>query len=209
MLLLFFVFVVLDSATTYWLILNSPGGIFNEVNPLGVLLYKELGLAGMVLSKIGVFTLFTGLAFYYTSRYRDIRWFDEVFQILVLCLMAVSIVVVFNNFIAILATLLIHRVWPILEIPRWSAAALLYAADMVLAVTFANGVLYIWNLSDRLLHLRVIAGLLLFTSPVMIFAEGFKAYLWLDVLYVASSSAAVALAFYLIECGGKGRIRFR
>jgi len=112
---------------------------------------------------------------------------------------AVAIVVVFNNFIAILSTLLIQGVWPLLEIPGWSIKALIYASDIALGAIFANGVLYIWGLTKGMLHVKVFIGLLLFTSPVILFADGFKMYLWLELLYVASSSSAVGVALYLTE----------
>jgi hypothetical protein len=41
--------------------------------------------------------------------------------------------------------------------------------------------------------------MILFVSPVMLFAEGFRVYVWLYVAYVASAALALGIAFYLSE----------
>lgn len=202
LLFLFLLFVILDIATTQWLILNNPGGIANESNPLGVVLYEQLGFPGLMFPKFGMFIVFASIMIYFTIRFSDISWFVQVSQILVLSQMAVSLVVVFNNFIAIIATLYVKGVWPILDISPWLMTLSVYLADIALGIIFANGIMYIWGLTRPMLHFKVLVGLLLFISPVMLFAEGFGVYVWLYFAYVASASLAIGLAFYLSESGG-------
>ena len=202
LLLLFLFFVILDIASTLWLILNSPGGIANESNPLGVMLYQQQGIVGLMLPKFGVFAVFAGMMIYFTVKFSKISWFGELSYVLVLSQMAVSLVVVFNNFVAVLATLFVKGVWPILDIPRWQMLYSIYLADIVLGVVFANGVMYIWGVTHSKLHLKVFVGLLLFISPVMLFAEGFRLYVWLYIVYLASTSLAIGTAFYLSESSG-------
>lgn len=199
LLFLFLFFVILDVATTQWLILNSPGGIANELNPLGTMLYERFGTAGMIFPKFGIFIVFAVMMMYFTAKFSEVSWFIEVTHIIVLSQMAVSLVVVFNNFIAILATLYVGGVWPLLDIPGWLILPSVYLADIALGAIFANGVMYMWGVTRRMLHLKVLVGLLLFISPVMLFAEGFKVYVWLYVVYVASASLAIGIAFYMSE----------
>ncbi|MFQ6134219.1 MAG: hypothetical protein ACE5KU_00190 [Nitrososphaerales archaeon] len=202
LLFLFLLSVILDVATTQWLILNSPGGIVNESNPLGVVLYEQMGFAGLIIPKSGLFIVFAGMMIYFTLKFSEISWLVEVAYVLVLCQMVVSIVVVFNNFAAILATLFVKGVWPVIDTPRWLILSSVYLADIALGAIFANGVMYIWGLTRPMLHLKVLVGLLLFVSPVMLFAESFRIYVWLYVVYVASASLAIGIAFYLSESGG-------
>ncbi len=152
--------------------------------------------------KFGMFIVLASIMIYFTIRFSDISWFVQVSQILVLSQMAVSLVVVFNNFIAIIATLYVKGVWPILDISPWLMTLSVYLADIALGIIFANGIMYIWGLTRPMLHFKVLVGLLLFISPVMLFAEGFGVYVWLYFVYVASASLAIGLAFYLSESGG-------
>jgi hypothetical protein len=199
LLFLFLFFVVLDIASTQWLIQNTPGGIVNELNPFAVILYGHLGFLGMVLSKLVIYASFAVLVMYFTLRFSRVRRFIEVSQILVLCQMAVSIIVVFNNFIAILATLFVKGAWPLVSLPHWLVLTSVYLGDVALGAVFANGILYVWGVTSRALHLKVLASLALFISPVVLFAEGFRIYVWLYVIYIASAALALGLTFYIFE----------
>jgi len=199
LLFLFLFFVVLDIVSTQWLIQHTPGGIKNELNPFAVMLYGQLGFMGMVLAKLVIYTSFAVLVIYFTLRFSKVKRFIEVSQILVLCQMAVSIIVVFNNFIAILATLFVRGDWPLVSLPSWLISTSVYLSDVALGSVFANGILYIWGAKSRTLHLKVFTGLALFISPVVLFAEGFKIYVWLYVIYIASAALALGLTFYLSE----------
>ncbi|MCL4436092.1 MAG: hypothetical protein M1503_00205 [Thaumarchaeota archaeon] len=199
LLFLFLFFVVLDIASTQWLIQNTPGGIINELNPLAVMLYGRLGLVGMVLAKLMIYTSFSVLVMYFTLRFSKVKQFVEVSQMLVLCQMAVSIIVVFNNFVAILATLFVKGDWPLVSLPSWLILTSIFLGDIALGAIFANGILYIWGATSRTLHLKVLAGLAIFVAPVVLFAEGFRIYVWLYVIYVASAALAIGLMFYLSE----------
>jgi len=200
LLFLFLLFVTLDVATTQWLILNSPGGIQNELNPIGVALYTSFGSAGMISVKMGLFIVFAALTVYFVTKLPNVKWFIEVTEALVLMQIAMSLVVSFNNFIAILAVNFVRGTWPILGLQKDIAIAGIYLADIALGAILANGILYMWGVKERRSHLRVFAGLLLFITPILVFADGFRTFIWLfAIIYVASASAALGLGFYITE----------
>ncbi len=199
LLFLFLGFVVVDVATTQWLILNSPGGMVNEINPIGILLYNSFGAAGMIFPKFVMFILFAAMTMYFTARFSYIRWFVEVAQTLLLAQVALSLIVSFNNFVAILAVLFVKGQWPIANITRQVAVLGIFLADIALGSIFANGIMYMWGMTRRAMHLKVFVGLLVFITPVLLFSGGFRTQLWVFALYVAAASTALGLGFYLTE----------
>ncbi|MBI4258210.1 MAG: hypothetical protein HY619_04570 [Thaumarchaeota archaeon] len=199
LLFLFLVFVVIDVASTQWLILNSPGGLVNEVNPIGILLYSNFGAAGIIFPKFGLFTIFAAMAILFSTRYAHLKWFIEATQALVLIQFALSLIVSFNNFIAILAVLYVIGQWPIANITKEMAVMGIYAADLGLGAIFANGIMYIWGLTRKTLHVKVFLGLFIFITPLLLFSDGFRSYLWLFAIYVASASTALGIGFYISE----------
>lgn len=199
LLFLFLLFVILDVATTQWLILNSPGGIVNEINPIGILLYNNFGSTAMIFPKFILFVVFASMAVFFAVRYSHIKWFVEVTQTLVLIQIAVSLVVTFNNFIAILGVLFVSGFWPIVHVPKDMAIASIFIADLGLGAALANGLMYMWGLTRKTLHLKVFLGLVVFTGPVLLFAEGFRVHLALFAVYIAASSTALAIGFYVSE----------
>lgn len=199
LLFLFLLFVVMDVATTEWLVANSPGGLVNEVNPVGIALYGAFGSAGMILAKFGLFAIFAALAIYFPNRYANRKWFVEVTQTLVLIQIAISVVVTFNNFIAILATYYARGVWPLVQITLQGAVLGIYAADLGLGAIFANGVMYMWGIRNARTHLKVFVCLMVFITPVLLFAGGFRTEIWLFATYITSASVAIGLFFYITE----------
>lgn len=199
LLFLFLFFVVMDVATTEWLARNSPGGIVNEVNPIGIVLYKSLGSAGMIFVKFGLFAIFAAMATYFPIKHADKKWFVEVTQALVLIQIAISVVVTFNNFIAILATYYVIGVWPLVQITLQEAVLGIYAADLGLGAVFANGVMYMWGIRRGRTHLKVFVSLMVFITPVLLFSGGFRTEIWLFAMYITSASVAIGLFFYITE----------
>ncbi len=199
LLFLFLFFVVMDVATTEWLVTNSPGGMVNEVNPIGISLYKAFGSAGMIVAKFGLFAIFAVMATYFPLRHADKKWFVEVTQALVLIQIAISVVVTFNNFIAILATYYVNGIWPLVRITLQGAVLGIYAADLGLGAVFANGVMYMWGIRKGRTHLKVFVSLMVFITPVLLFAGGFRTEIWLFATYITSASVAIGLFFYITE----------
>lgn len=199
LLFLFLAFVVIDVVSTVWLVQHTPGGIENEINPTGILLYDSFGSGGMIFAKFGLFILFAGMAMLFSWKYTEIKWFLEVTQTLVLIQIAISLVVSFNNFIAILATYYVGGVWPLVNLSAQEAVVGIYAADLMLGAAFANGMMYTWGVVRKETHLKVFVSLMVFITPVLLFAAGFRTNLWAFGLYVASASAAVGLFFYGTE----------
>jgi len=56
--ILFVFYVIGDIATTLWLISNHPEGIAAESNPLGIYLYTQQGVYGIMTAKLLVFIAF-------------------------------------------------------------------------------------------------------------------------------------------------------
>jgi hypothetical protein len=196
LLFLFLVFVVLDVASTVWLAQHTPGGIRNEVNPTGVLLYNSFGTGGLVFVKFGLFILFAGMTMFFSWKYTETRWFFEVAQTLVLIQIAISLVVAFNNFVAILATYYVGGIWPLVNISSQEAVVGIYAADLLLGAAVANGILYTWGVKDKRTHLKIFVSLMVFVTPVLLFSAGLRTSIWVFALYVASAASAVGLFFY-------------
>jgi hypothetical protein len=199
LLFLFLVFVVLDVGSTVWLIANSPGGLENEVNPAGVALYSSFGAAGLIFPKFVLFILFAGMTVYFGRKHAEHKWFMEASQTLVLAQIAFSLIVSFNNFIAILGVYFVHGVWPLVEIPTNVAVLGIYASDLGLGAIFANGVMYIWGVRKLNTHLKVFVSLMLLITPILLFSAGFRTDVWLLGIYVAAASTAVGLFFYGTE----------
>lgn len=201
LLFLFLVFVAADVASTIWLVNHSPGGIQNEINPAGVLLYSSFGSAGMVFPKFVLFIAFAGMAVYFSSRHSQTKWFLEATQILILTQIAISLVASFNNLIAILATLYVGGVWPLVHLSASQAILGIYFADLGLGAALTNGAMYTWGVTSLRTHLKVFVSLMVFVTPLLIFSAGFRTSIWLFALYVVSASVAVGLFFYATEFG--------
>jgi hypothetical protein len=199
LLFLFLFFVAIDVITTEWLIRNSPGGIENEINPVGVLLYESFGSAGLIFPKFGLFILFAVMAIYFSTKYSGNKWFIEVTQALILIQVAISLVISFNNFIAILATFYVGGIWPLVYIPANAAILGIYLADLALGAIFANGIMYMWGVTSKQTHLKVFVSLMVFVTPILLFSTGFRTNPWLFAIYVLSASSAVGLFFYITE----------
>ncbi len=171
----------------------------NEANPIGILLYKNFGSAGLIFTKTGLFIIFASLMVFFLTKYPTIKWFVELCESLVLIQIAISLIVTFNNFIAILAVLYVHGQLLPAYVSKEVAVTLIYLADLGLGATFANGIMYMWGVKAQKTHLRVFTGLLLFITPLLLFSEGFRTYLWLFGIYVASASTSLGIGFYITE----------
>jgi len=199
LLFLFLVFVVLDVASTVWLINHAPGGLENVVNPAGVALYSTFGATGLIFPKFALFIMFAGMTVYFAGRYPETEWFVEASQALVLAQIALSLIVSYNNFIAILGVYYVNGVWPLVNIPANIAVMAIYLSDLGLGAIFANGVMYIWGVRSLNTHLKVFVSLMVLVTPVLVFSAAFRTDLWLLGIYVTSASVAIGLFFYGTE----------
>ena len=95
--LLFGSYVVGDLASTIWLIDNHPEGIKGESNPLGVLIYDEQGVLGLIISKI---ILFLGISFSVIiteSYFKREKWMSLIRNSTIIGLLVWSLIVVSIN----------------------------------------------------------------------------------------------------------------
>ena len=117
----------------------------------------------------------------------------------VLAQIALSLVVSFNNFIAILGVYYVNGVWPLVNIPTNVAVMAIFLSDLGLGAIFANGIMYIWGVRNLNTHLKVFVSLMVLVTPVLVFSAGFRTDVWLLGIYVTSASAAIGLFFYGTE----------
>jgi hypothetical protein len=139
------------------------------------------------------------MALYFSRIHSQHTWFLDATEVLVLMQIALSLIVTFNNFIAILGTFYVIGIWPLMIIPHQVAILGIYFADLGLGAVLANGILYMWGVKNARSHLKVFVSLMVFVTPLLLFAAGFRTELWLFGLYVASASAAIGLFFYATE----------
>lgn len=94
---LFCFYVVGDLITTVWLINKHPEGILGESNPLGILIYTQQGVFGLILAKLLIFIAFAVLALIIEFHYKHDRRSMIISNLSILGLMAWSIIVVSVN----------------------------------------------------------------------------------------------------------------
>ena len=68
--ILFVFYVIGDIVTTLWLISNHPEGIAAESNPLGIYLYPQQGVYGIMTAKLLVFIVISLMAILIEFHYK-------------------------------------------------------------------------------------------------------------------------------------------
>jgi len=95
--ILFVFYVIGDIATTLWLISNHPEGISAESNPLGIYLYTQQGVYGIMTAKLLVFIAISLMAILIEQHYKHEARVVLVSNYSILGLMALSLIVVTVN----------------------------------------------------------------------------------------------------------------
>lgn len=99
--ILFCFYVAGDLTTTVWLIDKHPEGIIGESNPVGILIYTQKGVLGLILAKLVIFIAFSVLAIIIEFHYKHDRRSMLISNLSTLGLMAWSIIVVSVNVLLI------------------------------------------------------------------------------------------------------------
>lgn len=99
--ILFVFYVVGDLMTTAWLVAKHPTGITGESNPLGILIYTQQGLFGLITTKLIAFIAISLMALIIEFYYRDVKNVMLASQFSILGLMALSLIVVSVNVLLI------------------------------------------------------------------------------------------------------------
>ena len=95
--ILFIFYVVGDTATTLWLISNHPEGVAAESNPLGVYLYTQQGVYGIMTAKLLVFLTISLMTILIEYHYKHEPKVVLVSNYSILALMALSLIVLTVN----------------------------------------------------------------------------------------------------------------
>lgn len=102
LILFYFLFVLGDVLTTFWLIRYYPGGITGEMNPFAHLIFMRYGYLGMFLSKAIVFLVSSTVFIILYNMYSRLSWFREALEIMILGLSGLSSIVIVNNIFSII-----------------------------------------------------------------------------------------------------------
>jgi len=95
--ILFVFYVVGDLVTTAWLIDNHPGGIEGESNPLGILLYNDKGIFGLIVGKLILFIAIAGSTILTEAFFKRGKWMRAISKYTLIGLVAWSVLVVSIN----------------------------------------------------------------------------------------------------------------
>jgi len=95
--ILFVFYVIGDIATTLWLISNHPEGVAAESNPLGIYLYTQQGVYGIMTAKLLVFIAISLMAILIEYHYKHEKKVVLVSNYSILALMALSLIVLTVN----------------------------------------------------------------------------------------------------------------
>lgn len=195
LLILFTIFVLGDISTTNWLIHNDPGGILHEANPFGALLYMRYGLAGLFLGKMFFFIPYSIMIFAIKSRYRNVRWFGEACEVIVLCLIFYSLIIFLNNVSAII----IHSALKGVEYLHQLFLPMKICI-LVLVVVYGASILSVFGVVSQstkfeiMLRILAVIGPLIFYDPLY---EFLSEYPIIFIAYFLSWIVLLGTAFYL------------
>ncbi len=197
LLILFSIFVLGDIVTTVWLIHNDPSGISNEGNPFGALLYMKYGVIGLFLGKFIFFIPFSLTVLTLERRYAHVDWLCRANEIAILGLLAYSLVVFLNNFVAIIV-LEAMKGWPfmlqILPVIRFFI--------IVFCLSLEVGILGLCGFRSWLRRAEAIAGSILMVVPLLVYEP---IYVFLSesplllVAYMASLLTILGIALYITD----------
>ena len=95
--ILFVFYFVGDLITTIWLIDIHPRGIEGESNPLGVLIYNDNGVFGLIFVKLILFIGIVVSTIVVESLFKSKKWMRAISKYAILGLVAWSVIVVANN----------------------------------------------------------------------------------------------------------------
>ena len=95
--ILFVFYVIGDITTTLWLISNHPIDIAAESNPLGIYLYTQQGVYGIIAAKLFVFIAISLMAILIEYHYKHEKKVVLVSNYSILALMALSLIVLTVN----------------------------------------------------------------------------------------------------------------
>lgn len=195
LLIYYSIYFVGDLATTYWLILNDPYGILHEANPIGRALYLNHGLAGLLIGKLMTFIPLSTMVIVFETKFRNLRWFRETTETVILGLIAYSMIIFLNNFAAIIAITFFKDQVSLL-FPAIKVLMFILSASLSIVLLRIHGRGNLRMASEAVLGTAVTTGPLLLFDP---FFEYFGRNLWFLMGYISSILTIVGIFFYITD----------
>ena len=187
-----------DYASTLWLILNDPSGIANEANPAAVMLYTRFGLVGLLAGKVAVFIVFSTLFLILELRYSQVNWFREASESTLLGMIAYSLIVLYNNFLAIIAVQAFKGWMLLIEM-----SSVVKIGMVAIALALVLSLLKLRGLLNSIRSIEAVVGTLAFLVPTFLFDKLFLAiatgHPTIFLGYFLSVFIILSSAFYMIE----------
>lgn len=189
---LFCFYVAGDLITTIWLIEKHPEGIFGESNPLGILIFTQQGVFGLILAKILIFISFTVLALIVEFHYKHDRMSMIISNLLILGLMALSIIVVSVNVLLIYTISLQAGSYESIFLPR--------AYVVFFAITLGGLIILPKFVPAYLGKTEILLAIVVIMGP-FVFSPGLYQFLLNDnvtnfAVYIGLNSGVIALMIY-------------
>ena len=201
------IFGIVDVVTTYWLIQNYSAGISGEANPLGRALWDNLGVAGMILGKVLVFSPLAVAVIYLHSSTSRRKWITEAVETILLGLIGYSLIVILNNIIGVMLVTAYSNPEALAGIGF--AIFKLVILSLTLGIVVA-GLHFSKQASSKLRVMEAILGVLVVITPTL-FAQGVFHYLvvqepLLFLGYLFGLFCILGIAFYMVESIKTGRV---
>lgn len=191
------VYVVGDLSTTYWLILNAPRGISHEANPIGRALYTSYGLLGLLLGKMAAFAPLVIVVLVFEARFRDIAWFRETTETVVLGLITYSLIVLLNNLSAIIILQVYRGEAHLLQLfPLIKGLILILSISLVIVLLKASGHGSLLRAAETIIGTAAMVGPLLLYDPLFDYLGN---SLWTLLAYTLATLTIVGAFFYITE----------
>jgi len=195
LLIYYSIYVIGDLATSYWLILNDPYGILHEANPIGRTLYLNQGLVGLLIGKLMAFIPLSTIVIIFEAKYRNLSWFRETTETVMLGLITYSLTIFLNNFTAIIA--IAFSKGQIMQLhPTIKGLILVLSTSISIILLRIHGYRHLLMASEVALGTAVTIGPLLLFDPLF---EYLGKNLWSLMGYTISILTVVGAFFYIID----------
>lgn len=197
LLIYYAVYVVGDLSTTHWLILNDPYGVSHEANPIGVALYQSRGVLGLLLGKMATFVPLVLMVIVFEARFRSISWFRETTETVVLGLITYSLVILLNNFTAIIIIQVFRGEAHLLRLfPVIKGLILILSISLAVVLLRARGHGGLLRATETIIGTAAMVGPLLLYDPLFRYLGE---NMWTLLAYTLAMFTIIGAFFYVIE----------
>jgi hypothetical protein len=196
----YLLYVIIDVATTLWLIQHSPLGLSGERDPLAMAYYQTFGSTGLLIGKLLFFMPCAFAAVTMDAYYNRVPWFKEVTETVVLSLIGYTLMVILNNILAIAETAVATGE---LELLGSLLARTIGLGTLLIATVLAYGTARIVGVKDNYRILEVAAGTAIIVGPLFLWKGAltgtFSAQPLTLLAYLGAMFVFVAVAVYMLD----------